>query len=296
MKSSLGLRYHEKKEYFFYYYIFCEACNERRDGSPRLSGWTTRLRTNIAAVVSRGGTLCSSWPSRIEPRLLALMAHWSLTIALIVLILSNSEDVRHTKVTDFSLKVQKIMFFSSDLSVNSAWIWISLQIWLHEQHLPLELETWIWFRFGLNQELLNYYWQLPCLTHSIEGTVWRTSWQVYLLCRWERHLARFPILVWQPDGRQLISELVIMALWSLSRDRGINMQLNAKNTFFRNTRKISNPSNYCPQLLFFTKAHLLFEVIQTFNHVISGDDFFSVIETMTSKAIWRNNLNIKLMR
>ena len=35
------------------------------------------------------------------------------------------------------------------------------------------------------------YSQLPCLTLSIKGTVRRTSRLVYLLCRWERHLARF---------------------------------------------------------------------------------------------------------
>ena len=33
-----------------------------------------------------------------------------------------------------------------------------------------------------------------CLTLSIEGTVWKTSPQVYLLCRWERHLVGFPHL------------------------------------------------------------------------------------------------------
>ena len=33
-----------------------------------------------------------------------------------------------------------------------------------------------------------------CLTLSIEGTVWRTNRQVYLLYRWERHLAGFPHL------------------------------------------------------------------------------------------------------
>ena len=38
---------------------------------------------------------------------------------------------------------------------------------------------------------LNWYSQLPCLTLGIIGTVWRTSRQVYLLCRWERHLAGF---------------------------------------------------------------------------------------------------------
>ena len=31
----------------------------------------------------------------------------------------------------------------------------------------------------------------PCLTLSIKETVWRTSRQVYLLCRWERPLAGF---------------------------------------------------------------------------------------------------------
>ena len=36
--------------------------------------------------------------------------------------------------------------------------------------------------------------QLPCSTLSIEGTVWRTSRQVYLLYRWKRHLAGFPHL------------------------------------------------------------------------------------------------------
>ena len=33
-----------------------------------------------------------------------------------------------------------------------------------------------------------------CLTLSINGIVWRTSGQVYLLCRWERHSAVFPHL------------------------------------------------------------------------------------------------------
>ena len=30
---------------------------------------------------------------------------------------------------------------------------------------------------------------------ALKGMVWRTSWQVYLLCRWERHLTGFPRLV-----------------------------------------------------------------------------------------------------
>ena len=42
---------------------------------------------------------------------------------------------------------------------------------------------------------LNYWYsELSCLTLSIKGTVWRTSGEVYLLCRWERHLAAvFPV-------------------------------------------------------------------------------------------------------
>ena len=47
---------------------------------------------------------------------------------------------------------------------------------------------------GQTNDFKNWYSQLPCLTLSIEGTVWRTSRQVYLLCRWERHLAGFPHL------------------------------------------------------------------------------------------------------
>ena len=47
---------------------------------------------------------------------------------------------------------------------------------------------------GQTNDLKIGYSQLPCLTLSIEGTVWRTSRQVYLLCRRERHLAGFPHL------------------------------------------------------------------------------------------------------
>ena len=36
--------------------------------------------------------------------------------------------------------------------------------------------------------------QLTCLMHSIKGTEWRTSRQVYLLRCWERHLVGFPHL------------------------------------------------------------------------------------------------------
>ena len=42
--------------------------------------------------------------------------------------------------------------------------------------------------------ILNWYSRLPCLTLNIERTVGRTSRQVYVLCRWERHLAGFPYL------------------------------------------------------------------------------------------------------
>ena len=47
---------------------------------------------------------------------------------------------------------------------------------------------------GQTNDFKNCYSQLPCLTFSIKGTVWRTSRQVYLLCRWERHLTGFPHL------------------------------------------------------------------------------------------------------
>ena len=47
---------------------------------------------------------------------------------------------------------------------------------------------------GQTNDFKNWYSQLPCLTLSIKGTVWRTSRQVYLLCRWEWHLAGFPHL------------------------------------------------------------------------------------------------------
>ena len=33
-----------------------------------------------------------------------------------------------------------------------------------------------------------------CLTLRVKGIMWRTSLQVYLLCRWKRHLAGFPHL------------------------------------------------------------------------------------------------------
>ena len=47
---------------------------------------------------------------------------------------------------------------------------------------------------GQTNDFKNWYSQFPCLTLSIKVTVWRTSRQVYLLCRWEKHLAGFPHL------------------------------------------------------------------------------------------------------
>ena len=48
--------------------------------------------------------------------------------------------------------------------------------------------------------------------------------QVYLLCRWERHYARFPhfgvVDKWLATPKQ-----ARIAHWLLSRDRRINMQL-----------------------------------------------------------------------
>ena len=61
---------------------------------------------------------------------------------------------------------------------------------------------------GQTNDFKNWYSQLPYLTLSIKGTVWRTSRQVYLLCRWEWHLAGLPHLGVLTDGWQLLSELV----------------------------------------------------------------------------------------
>ena len=62
---------------------------------------------------------------------------------------------------------------------------------------------------------------------SIKGTVWRTSRQVYLLCRRERHLAGFPhlgvVARWLATPKR-----ARIALWSLSRVRRINMQQQKK--------------------------------------------------------------------
>ena len=78
------------------------------------------------------------------------------------------------------------------------------------------------FRVGSNQWLLNWYSQLPCFTFSIEGTAWRTSRQVYLLCRWERHVTGFPHLG-VVDRWPTTPKRARIAHRSLSRDKRINM-------------------------------------------------------------------------
>ena len=50
------------------------------------------------------------------------------------------------------------------------------------------------FREKIILSLKPWYSLLPGLTLSIAGTVWKTRRQVYLLCRWKRHLAGFPHL------------------------------------------------------------------------------------------------------
>ena len=62
---------------------------------------------------------------------------------------------------------------------------------------------------------------------SINGTEWRTSRQVYLLCRWDRHLAGFPHLG-EVDRWPATPKRARIAHWSLSLDRRINMQQNIK--------------------------------------------------------------------
>ena len=47
---------------------------------------------------------------------------------------------------------------------------------------PLELLTRFDSELHQNNHFKLVFTQLPCLTLSIKGTVWRTSWQVYLLC------------------------------------------------------------------------------------------------------------------
>ena len=62
---------------------------------------------------------------------------------------------------------------------------------------------------------------------SINGTVWKTSRQVYLWCRWEGHLAGFPHLgvvdTWPATPKRARYSALIA-----SCDKRINMLLNAK--------------------------------------------------------------------
>ena len=46
----------------------------------------------------------------------------------------------------------------------------------------------------VNPMTLKLVFTASLLDFSIKGTVWRTTPQVYLLCRWERHLTGFPHL------------------------------------------------------------------------------------------------------
>ena len=72
--------------------------------------------------------------------------------------------------------------------------------------------------------ILKMVFTASCLTLSIKGTAGRTSRQVYLLCRWKRHLAGFPHLG-VVDRWLATPKRARIAHRSLSRDRRINMQL-----------------------------------------------------------------------
>ena len=77
---------------------------------------------------------------------------------------------------------------------------------------------------------LKFVFTPSCLTFSIKGTVWRTSRQVYLLCRWERHLTRLSHLG-VVDRWPATPKRARITLWSLSRDRRINIPLNKNQNF-----------------------------------------------------------------
>ena len=79
---------------------------------------------------------------------------------------------------------------------------------------------WIPNRVKLMTLKLVGHLHLPCLTLSIKGTVWRTSRQVCVLWRWERHLAGFPHLD-VVDRWLATPQRARIAHWSLSRDRRI---------------------------------------------------------------------------
>ena len=67
----------------------------------------------------------------------------------------------------------------------------------------------------------------PPWRSAFEGTEWRTSRQVYLLCLWERHLTGFSHFG-VVDRWPVTLKRARIAHWSLSRDRKINTQINTK--------------------------------------------------------------------
>ena len=63
------------------------------------------------------------------------------------------------------------------------------------ERLSLELQTWGLIPSRVKPMTLKLVFTASLLdAQHFKGTVWRTSRQVYLLCRWERHLAGFPHL------------------------------------------------------------------------------------------------------
>ena len=85
--------------------------------------------------------------------------------------------------------LKEARFFDENLSNNGFLVAQVAEWW---EHLFQSCRFRFDFKWvGSNQLHRNWYSQLPCLTLSIEGTEWRTSRQVCLLCRWERHLAGF---------------------------------------------------------------------------------------------------------
>ena len=99
--------------------------------------------------------------------------------------------------------------------------------WYRIERMSLELYTRVWFESGKTNDFKTWYSLLPCLTLSIKERVWKTTWQVYLLCHWERRLEGFPHLGVVDRWLATLKQARI-ALWSLSRDRRINMKLKIK--------------------------------------------------------------------
>ena len=94
----------------------------------------------------------------------------------------------------------------------------------------LSLDLWLGFdsELGQTNDFQIGIHSFPSWRLALTGTVWRTSRQVYVLCCWERHLAGFPHLG-VVDRRLATPKQARTALWSLSRDRKINMEVNIKN-------------------------------------------------------------------